>query len=233
MTLTAGLLEHLSPEARRKTLTFVAIGTVCTLTYLALYAALRSAMAADTANVVAQLVTTVMSTAGNRRFTMQVTGGHRAMRHHVEMVGVFVLGLVINAMALDLLAQAAPNTGSVAEMVVLLVSGGIATTIKVALMSRWKTADTTPSVLGGTMDHDDTPTLGGTVAVLDPARRPGSVPGRRGGSPAPGAHRPTAGGRWGRGPHPRPAGRRQRLVRGTGVRGARGYAVAGGGPEVS
>jgi len=137
MTLTPGPLVHLSPEARRKALTFVAIGTVCTLAYLGLYAGLRTAMAATTANVVAQLITTLMSTAANRRFTMQVTGHHRAVRHHLEMVGVFVLGLVVNDMALDLLAQAAPGAGSVTEMVVLLVSGGVATAVKVALMARW------------------------------------------------------------------------------------------------
>jgi putative flippase GtrA len=237
MTPTTGPLRHLSPETRRRTLTFVAIGTVCTLAYLGLYAALRATMAAPTANVVAQLVTTVMSTAANRRFTMRLSGSQQAMRHHVEMVGVFVLGLVVNDMALDLLAQAAPDAGSVVEMLVLLLSGGLATAVKVFLMARWKR---TPSVPGGTMDGDDTvrpPAAGRLVAVarttVDPARRPGPVPGRRGGAPASGAGRPAGRGGRRRRPDAGPAGRRDGLVRGPGVRGALRDAAAARRPEMS
>jgi hypothetical protein len=65
---------------------------------------------------------------------MQVTGTHRALRHHVEMIGVFGLGLAVNDSALNLLAQAAPNAGSTAEVVALLASGGIATLARVLLM---------------------------------------------------------------------------------------------------
>ncbi|WP_111767762.1 GtrA family protein [Nakamurella deserti] len=140
MTLTAGPLEHLSAAARRRALTFLAVGAVCTPAYLGLYAGLRTVLAAGTANVLAQLVTTLMSTAANRRFTMHVTGSHRALRHHLEMIGVLVLGLAVNDLALDLLAQAAPDAGSVAEMVVLLASGGVATAVRVALMTRWRSA---------------------------------------------------------------------------------------------
>ncbi len=239
MTPTVGPLEHRCVEARRKTLTFLAIGTVCTLAYLGLYAVLRTTMTAATANLVAQLATTVMSTAANRRFTMRITAGTRAVRHHVEMVGVFVLGLVVNDMALDLLAQAAPDAGSLTEVTVLLVSGGLATLVRVLLMARW---GSTPSVPDGTMDTDDpadlprssgrTVAAGGT-ATVDPARRPGSVPGRRGGAPASGAGRAARGGRWGRRSHTRPPGRRERFVRGPGVRGARGDAAAARRPEVS
>ena len=106
---------------------------------------LRTVTAADTANIVAQLVTTLASTAANRRFTMRVTAAPVRSRHHVEMVGVFVLGLVLNDLALGLLAYAAPDAGSVAELVVLQVSGGLATALRVVLMAAGRAHDRCPA----------------------------------------------------------------------------------------
>ena len=127
----------ISAEARRKIVTFMTIGAVSTGLYLLLYVLLRTQFSATLANVTAQLVSTVFSTAANRRYTMGIEDSSSSATHHAQMIGVFLVGLASNALALDLLEAVAPDAGSVVEMIVLLSSGGLSTALRIAVMRRW------------------------------------------------------------------------------------------------
>ena len=81
----AGLLTQL--------VRFGAVGVASTLAYLALFLLLRGGIGAQSANLVALLVTAIANTAANRRFTFGVRGGTGAARHQFEGLIVFGLGL--------------------------------------------------------------------------------------------------------------------------------------------
>ncbi|MFC7714803.1 GtrA family protein [Nonomuraea recticatena] len=90
---------------------FVVIGIVSTLSYLLLYSLLRLVAPAYAANAVALFVTAVANTAANRRFTFGVKGSAGAIRHQVEGLIAFLVGLALTTGGLALLPRAR-RTGS-------------------------------------------------------------------------------------------------------------------------
>ena len=94
-TLPAGMARQLP--------SFAAIGAVSTLLYLALYWLLRTGTSALAANALALLASAVANTAANRRWTFGVLGRSARLRHHLEGLAVFGLGLTLTSGALGLL----------------------------------------------------------------------------------------------------------------------------------
>jgi putative flippase GtrA len=112
---------------------FAAIGVGSTVAYLLLFLALRTALAAQPANLVALLVTGVANTAANRRFTFAVRGSRHAGRHQFQGLIVFGIGLALTSGALAL-AGSASRAG---ELGVLVVANLLATLVRFVLMRAW------------------------------------------------------------------------------------------------
>ena len=72
---------------------FLVIGICSTLAYALLYLGLRTSMSPWWANFTALLVTAVLNTAANRRFTFGVRGPEGAVRHQVQGLVIFAAGL--------------------------------------------------------------------------------------------------------------------------------------------
>ena len=84
----------------RQVVRFGAIGVASTAAYLLLFMVLHPVIGAQVANFVALLLTAIVNTAANRRFTFGVSGATKAARHHVEGLIVFGIALAITSGAL-------------------------------------------------------------------------------------------------------------------------------------
>jgi putative flippase GtrA len=133
-----GLTRHsaMGPSAGTQARRFAAIGVVCTLAYLAIYALLRTATPPATANAIALIVTAVGNTAANRRLTFGVRGRDSLGRDHLAGLVAFGLALSITSAAVALLGALAPASGRVVELAVLTAANSIATLARF-LVLRW------------------------------------------------------------------------------------------------
>jgi len=120
----------------RQGVLFAAVGVFSTIAYLALFLALRSALGAQGANLVALLVTAVANTAANRRFTFGVRGRAGVARHQFEGLLVFAIGLALTSGALALLHGVAEPARPV-EVVVLVAANLLATVVRFVLLRGW------------------------------------------------------------------------------------------------
>jgi putative flippase GtrA len=117
-------------------LRFGMIGVLSTLAYLLLFLIARPSLGAQTANLVALLITAVANTAANRRFTFGVRGAG-AGKHQLQGLVVFALGLGLTSGALWLLTQVAPHPGQALELTALIVANLIATALRFVLLREW------------------------------------------------------------------------------------------------
>jgi putative flippase GtrA len=121
---------------------FVLIGLVSTAAYLGLYLLLRGPLGAQPANLLALLVTAVANTAANRRLTFDVRGRHRAVRHQLQGLFVFAIGLGLTAGSLALL-HALTDPDQVLELAVLVAANAAATLVRFVLLRAWVFPDRT------------------------------------------------------------------------------------------
>ena len=130
-------LRGMARVARQQLPSFAAIGVVSTLAYLGLFWLLRNLTGAVAANALALLATAVANTAANRRFTFGVTGRHRRLRHHLEGLVVFGLGLAMTTGALGLLERAPGTPSRAAELAALVAANAAATLLRFVLLRSW------------------------------------------------------------------------------------------------
>ncbi|MFC4585504.1 bifunctional glycosyltransferase family 2/GtrA family protein [Sphaerisporangium corydalis] len=119
---------------RRQLPSFVVVGVVSTLAYLALFWVLRGLMAAVAANAIALLVTAVANTAANRRYTFGVTGSAGALRHQAEGLVAFLIGLALTTGTLALLPTTAPRA---IELAGVVAANALATLARFMLLRTW------------------------------------------------------------------------------------------------
>ncbi|GAB3573474.1 bifunctional glycosyltransferase family 2/GtrA family protein [Amycolatopsis endophytica] len=124
------------PKLAKQLVRFAAIGVGSTLAYLVLYVLLRTGIGAQTANLVALLVTAIANTAANRRFTFGVRGSRGAGRHQFEGLIVFALGLALTSGSLALL-HSGGEPGRFAELAVLVLANLAATILRFLLFRNW------------------------------------------------------------------------------------------------
>ncbi|MFF4435647.1 MULTISPECIES: GtrA family protein [unclassified Streptomyces] len=115
---------------------FVIIGVLSTGAYLGLYAVLRPALDAQSANLVALLVTALANTAANRRFTFRVRGTEGAVRHQLQGLAAFLAGLGLSSGALALSHWCLPQ-GPRTEVGALIAANGVATALRFVLLRLW------------------------------------------------------------------------------------------------
>ncbi|WP_375489715.1 glycosyltransferase [uncultured Jatrophihabitans sp.] len=141
--IVPGVPRRLTSQAIR----FAGIGALSTLAYLLLFLAFRPSTGAQSANLLALLITAVANTAANRRFTFGVRGAG-AGRHQMQGLVVFGLGLVLTSGALWVLHTTAPNAGRLLELSVLIAANLLATILRFVLMREWvfrRRANDTPA----------------------------------------------------------------------------------------
>lgn len=125
-----GVPRGLASQAFR----FALIGVGSTLAYLVLFVLLRGAMGAQSANLIALLITAIANTAVNRRVTFSVRGARNAGKHQFQGLIVFVVGLGLTSGALAVLPATA---GRAWELGVLVVANVLAAVMRFVLLRAW------------------------------------------------------------------------------------------------
>jgi cellulose synthase/poly-beta-1,6-N-acetylglucosamine synthase-like glycosyltransferase len=110
-------------------LRFAAVGVASTLAYFVLYLALRG-FGAQAANLASLLITAVLNTAVNRRFTFGISGSEGALKHHIGGLVAFGLALGLTSGSLWALQTWWPSAGHLAEVVVLVFANAAATLLR-------------------------------------------------------------------------------------------------------
>jgi putative flippase GtrA len=116
---------------------FAGVGVASTLAYVAIFGLLRLVTGAQSANLLALLITAVGNTAANRRLTFGVTGWRGAGRHQLQGLVVFGLGLALTSGSLATLSAVAPSASRLLEISVLVVANLAATVLRFVLMRAW------------------------------------------------------------------------------------------------
>jgi putative flippase GtrA len=118
-------------------LRFGAIGVASTVAYAMLFLLFRQPLGAQFANFAALCLTAIGNTAANRRITFGVHGTEGVVRHHVQGLLVFLLGLALTAGSLALLTAAWPAAPAWIELAVLIVANLITTVGRFLAFRLW------------------------------------------------------------------------------------------------
>lgn len=116
----------------RQTVTFALIGAFSTVSALALFLVLRDQLGAVLANVVGFSVTTVVNFWANRRFTFRRRDSSGRWWHVTGSIALYVFSLVLSSIGLALLGG---RLGT--EVMVLVVTWGIAAVVRFVLLRSW------------------------------------------------------------------------------------------------
>lgn len=116
---------------------FTGVGIVCTVSSLALYAVCRPFLGAQAANAVALIVTSVMNTALNRRYTFKVRGPGRLAQDHLNGLVALAVALVLTAGSLAGLHWLNPSADVAAELWTTTIAGWVATAVRFSLLRHW------------------------------------------------------------------------------------------------
>ena len=109
---------------------FGAIGVLSTLAYFVIYLGLRELTGAQTANLVALLVTAVANTATNRRVTFGVSGRAGVLRHHAGGLVAFGVGLLLTSGSLWLLERSVEAPSRALEVAILVAANAVSTLVR-------------------------------------------------------------------------------------------------------
>jgi putative flippase GtrA len=120
----------------RQSVRFASIGVLSTSAYLLLYLLARPELGAQVANLTALLLTAVVNTSANRRFTFGVRGPGAA-RHQLQGLIVFGIGLALTSGSLALLAAATAHPAGPLELAVLVAANLAATALRFVLFREW------------------------------------------------------------------------------------------------
>ncbi len=113
---------------------FAVIGTISTLSRIALCALLGRVLLVFDANLVSLCIAVVGNAWANRRFTFHRSGGRRWARQFTESAMVFGAALIISSVALAIPRLLWRGSGVLLEITVMLVSGLLATIVRFALL---------------------------------------------------------------------------------------------------
>jgi len=116
---------------------FSAVGVVSTVAYVALFIVLRTGLPALGANALALLLTAVANTAVNRRVTFGVRSRTARLRHQLQGIVVFAVGLALTSGALAVLHDVAPHASRALEVGVLVTAGIVATALRFVAFRSW------------------------------------------------------------------------------------------------
>jgi putative flippase GtrA len=118
-------------------LRFCIVGVLSTLAYVLLYLLLRTTMSAPAANAIALLLTAVGNTAVNRTLTFGVRGSEARIRHQMQGLVVFGIGLVLSTAALAVLHEVRPHVQRPFELAALIAANLAASLVRFLLFRSW------------------------------------------------------------------------------------------------
>jgi putative flippase GtrA len=121
----------------RQVVRFGTIGVVSSAAYAVLFMLMQGSLGAQTANLIALLLTAIGNTAANRRFTFGVGGRADIARHHVEGLIVFAIALAITSGSLAVLHLIVADPHHLIELVVLVMANLMATAARFVLLRGW------------------------------------------------------------------------------------------------
>jgi putative flippase GtrA len=127
---------HVPVALTRQLARFVAVGVASTVAYLALFVLLHPGVGAQAANLLALLVTALLNTAANRRFTFGVRGRAKRAAHQAQGLVVFALGSGLTSGSLALL-HASGVTARTTETLVLVSANLFSTLLRFLLLRAW------------------------------------------------------------------------------------------------
>ncbi len=133
----ARLRARLATPLGGQLLRFAAIGAGSTGLNLGLLAALHETLGAQTANIVALALSTVVNTAANRTWTFRLRGGEGMARQHAQSMLVFALTWALSSAALALLAFFSPQPSTTATVAVVAVANAVSTVARFTAMRAW------------------------------------------------------------------------------------------------
>ncbi|MDR6977109.1 putative flippase GtrA [Streptomyces sp. 3330] len=125
----------------RQLVGFCVVGGLSTLFYLLLYTVFRQFGGSQVANALALLVSAVANTAANRRLTFGVRGRGGAVRHQVQGLVVFGIGLALTSGSLFALNTATSSPAHSTELAVLVAANLAATVLRFLLFRVWVFSD--------------------------------------------------------------------------------------------
>ena len=120
-----------------QTAIFATVGIASTVAYAVLFLLLRHVLPPMAANATALLLTAIANTAANRRFTFGVRGRAEAIRHHVQALIVFAVGLALTSTSLALLDTFAADASRLVEVLVLTAANLFVTVMRFVAMRVW------------------------------------------------------------------------------------------------
>ncbi|MGH3647294.1 MAG: GtrA family protein [Micromonosporaceae bacterium] len=118
-------------------LRFAAVGAATTVAYLGLYVVLRTGAGAFSANLIAAVATTVLSTALHRRITFGQRPDGTALWQQAQGLLLFGLNAALTSGALSSLSALVPDPGQHAELAVLVVATAVAGLLRFVLLRTW------------------------------------------------------------------------------------------------
>ncbi|WP_457962791.1 GtrA family protein [Arthrobacter sp. D1-29] len=121
----------------RQLIRFTGVGIICTATSLGLYAILRPWLGPQLANAAALVLTSMMNTALNRRFTFKIEGQGRMARDHLSGLLVIAVALVITGGSLGVLHWLRPEATVSDELLITTLSGFLATAVRFTMLRHW------------------------------------------------------------------------------------------------
>lgn len=131
------LLPAKPPSFFGQVLRFGTVGVASTLAYALLYLPLQPLLGAQTANFSSLLITAVLNTAANRRFTFGISGPEHYGLQQFQSLVVFALAWGLTSLSLVVLHALNPSPGATVELVTLTVANVVATVVRFALLKAW------------------------------------------------------------------------------------------------
>ena len=113
------------------------MGIASTVMFSLLFLLLRDWLPVMAASVLALLLSTVVNTAVNRRFTFGIRGGHSVVRHQFQGLVVLGMALILTSGAIWLLHAVNAAPSRTAEVVVLTAANLAATVLRFVLFRGW------------------------------------------------------------------------------------------------
>jgi putative flippase GtrA len=131
-----GRRSHTGESLLRQAIRFGMVGVASTLAYLGLFLLWRGSLGAQAANLLALLVTAVLNTGVNRRFTFGVSGTG-LVRHQLQGLFVFAVGLGLTSGSLAVLGLISADPPRTVEVAVLVAANLAATVLRFVLLREW------------------------------------------------------------------------------------------------
>lgn len=127
-----------SNSAQARIARFMAIGWATTGLNWALFLIVRTALSATWATLIALVVSTLINTAAQRRYTFESAHDAKtARRDHIMSISVFGGAWLLSIWAIALLHSFVPDASSVAELVVAQLCTLCGSGVRFALLQAW------------------------------------------------------------------------------------------------